>query len=88
MSMSESRYSRLLPRKKTLSKLLSLERLKIRKHHLMSQGPRLTILSSIEDSVREDVAMLKASPFINKETQIVGLKYDIFTGELSVVGDN
>jgi carbonic anhydrase len=43
------------------------------------------IAGSIEDSVREDVAMLKASPWIKDSTQIVGLKYDIETGLLSEV---
>lgn len=40
---------------------------------------------SIEESVGEDVAYLKASPFIKKDTQIIGLKYDIETGILSEV---
>ncbi|KAF2670637.1 carbonic anhydrase [Microthyrium microscopicum] len=39
----------------------------------------------IKNSVREDLELLRASPYINKDTQIVGLKYDINTGELSVV---
>ncbi|KAH8894497.1 carbonic anhydrase [Thozetella sp. PMI_491] len=38
------------------------------------------ILGSIEDSVREDVAFLSASPFVTPGTRIVGLKYDISTG--------
>ncbi|KAF2466482.1 carbonic anhydrase [Lindgomyces ingoldianus] len=36
-------------------------------------------------SVRADVAILKASPLIKKDTQIVGLKYEINTGVLMVV---
>lgn len=43
------------------------------------------ITGSIEDSVREDVAMLKASPLIKKDTRIVGLKYDVWTGLLTEV---
>jgi carbonic anhydrase len=35
--------------------------------------------------VREDVALIKASPWIKKTTQIVGLKYDIHTGILTQV---
>jgi carbonic anhydrase len=45
----------------------------------------LTMGKSIEESIREDVAFLKASPFIRKDSQIVGLKYNIMTGELSEV---
>jgi carbonic anhydrase len=40
---------------------------------------------SIEESVREDIALLKASPLIKKTTQIVGLSLDIFTGVLTEV---
>ncbi|KAE9969563.1 hypothetical protein EG328_006806 [Venturia inaequalis] len=43
------------------------------------------ITGSIEDTVREDVAILRASPLIKKSTQIVGLNWDIKTGVLSVV---
>lgn len=43
------------------------------------------ITGSIEESILEDVAMLKASPLIRKDTQIVGLKYDVWTGTLSEV---
>jgi carbonic anhydrase len=39
----------------------------------------------MEESVREDIALLKASPWIRKDVQIVGLKYDINTGVLSEV---
>ncbi|KAE9966263.1 hypothetical protein BLS_007120 [Venturia inaequalis] len=42
-------------------------------------------LVRIEDTVREDVAILRASPLIKKSTQIVGLNWDIKTGVLSVV---
>ncbi len=40
------------------------------------------ILGSIDDSIKEDVAQLRKSPFIAKGTAIVGLKYDVFTGKL------
>ncbi|KAF2123241.1 carbonic anhydrase [Lophiotrema nucula] len=43
------------------------------------------ITGLIEDSVRGDVGLLKASPLIKKETQIVGLKLDLFSGKLEVV---
>jgi len=39
----------------------------------------------IEESIREDLALLKASPLIKKTTQIVGLKLDISTGMLTEV---
>jgi carbonic anhydrase len=57
---------------------------------LYGQGIRSTADTScrIEESLREDVALLKASPFIRKDTQIVGLKYDIKTGVLSQVDDS
>ena len=34
----------------------------------------------VEESVSEDVALLKASPFIKPGTRIIGFKYDIMTG--------
>jgi len=43
------------------------------------------IKGSIEESVLEDLALIRASPLIKKTTQIVGLKYDIFTGVLTQV---
>ncbi|PVH78708.1 carbonic anhydrase [Cadophora sp. DSE1049] len=39
----------------------------------------------ITGSVLEDLALLRASPLIKKDTQIVGLKYDIHTGVLTQV---
>ena len=45
----------------------------------------LTDLYRIEESVREDVELLKASPLIDKDVQIVGLKFDIKTGLLEKV---
>ena len=41
----------------------------------------------MENSVREDVAFLRASPLIKSETQIVGLKYNIEMGVLTEVDD-
>ncbi|KAK0104933.1 hypothetical protein ONS95_005195 [Cadophora gregata] len=46
------------------------------------------ITGSIEESVLEDLALLRASPLIKKDTQIVGLKYDIFTGILTQVHES
>ncbi|KAF2096246.1 carbonic anhydrase [Rhizodiscina lignyota] len=43
------------------------------------------IKGTIEESIREDLAILRASPLIKKTTQLVGLKYDIATGVLSEV---
>jgi len=45
------------------------------------------IKGSIEESVRADLAVLKASPLIKKTTQLVGLKLDISTGILTEVKD-
>jgi len=39
----------------------------------------------IEESVREDVAFLRDSPFVRKETTLIGLKYDTHTGVVTVV---
>lgn len=43
------------------------------------------MMSRIEESVREDLAILKKSPFLKKGTQFVGLKFDTDSGKLSVV---
>jgi carbonic anhydrase len=43
------------------------------------------LLPRIEDSVREDVAALRESPFIKSGTQIVGLAYDVETGKVHMV---
>ncbi|TVY54111.1 Uncharacterized protein LCER1_G007010 [Lachnellula cervina] len=43
------------------------------------------IKEGIENSIREDVAILKASPLIKKSTQIIGIAYDIMTGVLTEV---
>ncbi|KAK1241384.1 hypothetical protein MKX08_001358 [Trichoderma sp. CBMAI-0020] len=43
------------------------------------------ITGSIEDSVKEDVDLVFASPFIRPGTTIVGLKLDIFTGVVTKV---
>lgn len=39
----------------------------------------------MEKSVREDVAFLKASPLINKDTEILGYSLEVKTGQLTVV---
>ncbi|KAJ6108332.1 hypothetical protein N7523_009655 [Penicillium sp. IBT 18751x] len=46
------------------------------------------ITGSIEDSVREDIAVLKASPLIKKSVKFIGLKYDINTGLLTEVPES
>ncbi|TVY81024.1 Uncharacterized protein LSUE1_G004365, partial [Lachnellula suecica] len=46
------------------------------------------ITNGIESSIREDIAVLKASPLIKKTTQIVGLAYDIKTGALTEVTEH
>jgi len=45
------------------------------------------ISNGIEDSIRTDIAILKASPLIKKTTQIVGLAYDIESGVLREVDE-
>jgi carbonic anhydrase len=40
---------------------------------------------SIEDTIRGDVALIRQSPLVGKDVQVVGLKYDTFTGLLSEV---
>lgn len=44
--------------------------------------------SSVQQTVKEDVALLKASPFIQKDIQIVGLVYDTNTGILTEVKEH
>ncbi len=43
------------------------------------------ILGPIEESIKEDVAFLRKSPFVKPGTSIVGLKYDVFSGSLEVM---
>ncbi|KAF2486029.1 carbonic anhydrase [Neohortaea acidophila] len=43
------------------------------------------MLGPPEDSIREDVTLLRNSPFVRKETQIVGVKYDVFKGTVEVI---
>ncbi|KAK5118536.1 hypothetical protein LTR85_008001 [Meristemomyces frigidus] len=43
------------------------------------------IAGSIEESVKEDLALLKASPLIKSTTQLLGMRYDTETGVLTVV---
>lgn len=45
------------------------------------------ITNGPEQSVKEDVRLIRASPLIRKSTRIVGLVYDIKTGLLSEVID-
>lgn len=43
------------------------------------------VATSIEDSVREDVAILRSSPFVTRGTPLIGMKYDVETGKVTVV---
>jgi len=43
------------------------------------------LASDVDHSLRQDVALLRADPWIKKTTKIVGLKYDDFTGVLTEV---
>ncbi|KPI36759.1 uncharacterized protein AB675_11751 [Cyphellophora attinorum] len=43
------------------------------------------ITNGVDASIREDVSLLRASPMIRSDTQIVGLKYDIDTGALTEI---
>jgi len=43
------------------------------------------LTGSIEDTIRGDVALIRQSPLVGKDVQVVGLKYDTFTGLLSEV---
>jgi carbonic anhydrase len=45
----------------------------------------LTFATSLEDSVKEDIATLRKSPFIKRGTQLVGLVYNVETGEVTMV---
>jgi carbonic anhydrase len=76
-----------LPLKRNrLLKLLNLEKSLARKFRVRFTREFVTNHAyRIEDSIREDIALIRASPLIKKTTQIVGLKYDIHTGTLTQV---
>ena len=44
-------------------------------------------MCSVDKSVREDVALLKAWPFLGKETKVLGFNLDVKTGLLTEVKD-
>jgi carbonic anhydrase len=44
-------------------------------------------LPDLEDSLRADVELLRASPLLFPETIVTGLIYDVHTGRLRVVGE-
>jgi carbonic anhydrase len=52
---------------------------------VLSQLSLLTFNNRIQDSVREDIATLRKSPFIKQGTQLVGLTYNVETGEVAMV---
>jgi carbonic anhydrase len=54
-------------------------------HGAVPDGYSADAMSSVEDSIKEDVALLRALPLIREDTRIVGLKFDIETGLLSKV---
>ena len=68
-------------------KRLNSERSRARKSCLDSQSrySGAKFYGRIEDSVREDLEILRKSPWIKEGTQLVGLKYEIESGKLSVV---
>jgi carbonic anhydrase len=43
------------------------------------------IVGDVEDSVRADMRLLKASPWIKSDVNIIGLKHDIMSGLVSEV---
>jgi carbonic anhydrase len=43
------------------------------------------IPGTVDESVKADIAFLKASPWIKESTELIGLKYDTDTGVVSVV---
>jgi carbonic anhydrase len=89
MMMSRRLCLRLPHKKRTVSRNLILEKLLARMFFsTFLWFQQILIHYSIEESIREDVAILKASPLIRKDTQIVGVKYDIDTGILSQVEDD
>ena len=40
---------------------------------------------SLEDSIKEDLAVLRKSTWIKEDTRLIGLKYDTHTGVLHEV---
>jgi len=42
-------------------------------------------VDSVDESVREDVALLKAWPFLGKDTKVLGYNLDVKTGLLTEV---
>jgi carbonic anhydrase len=89
MTMSRRLCLKSPHKKRTVSRNLILEKLLARMFFsTFLWFQQILIYYSIEESIREDVAILKASPLIRKDTQIVGVKYDINTGILSQVEDD
>jgi carbonic anhydrase len=66
-------------------KLVNLEKSKTGRSHAGLVLRQSNNRRSIEESIREDVALLKASPLIKDDTQIIGLAYDTATGALTEV---
>lgn len=55
---------------------------------MVTSWAQLILFYRIEDSVKEDVALVSSSPFIRPGTTIVGLKLDIFTGVVTKVAES
>ncbi|KAI1618946.1 carbonic anhydrase [Exophiala viscosa] len=51
--------------------------------HDLIETTKFGEITDLEKSIKEDVAILKASPLIKNSTRIIGLLYDITTGLLS-----
>jgi hypothetical protein len=43
------------------------------------------VLSSVDESIREDIKLLKDNRFLGKDVEILGYNLDIFTGLLTPV---
>lgn len=71
--------------RKVQLKLVNSEKLRTGKPHARLITRHSNNRHSIEESIREDVEFLKASPLIKDDTQIIGLAYDTATGALTEV---
>jgi carbonic anhydrase len=71
--------------RKLQSKLVNSEKLETGRPHTGLIARHSNNRHSIEESIREDLELLKASPLIKDDTQIIGLAYDTATGALTEV---
>ena len=49
--------------------------------------PLANKMRSVDQSIKDDVALLKAWPFLGKDTKVLGFNLDVKTGLLTVVKD-